>query len=218
MRSIYGKGSVVIATVLVLCAVASASASAAQWYVGGKALTGSAKLAATAKVEEPITFSIPGLGMTITCSSLSMESPEILAAGTLKAKEESHLGGCKATVGAKACFVENEWGELFGGIEGLPSLGTSPEDKLELKSPKAYAFVVFELGSNCGAFGGQFALTGKIPFSMSAGQTESVEQTFVGEGTKAKGVNSLNFEGNPVYVTGKFKLKLASGSKWSYHA
>ena len=213
MRSIWVKTLVLCATAAAVAAVASASASASQWYVGGKALTGSAKLATTAKVEEDITFSAPSLDVKIACTSVNLVSPEIIAPGSLKAKEETYLGGCKATEGPKGCTIIQERGEPFAGLAGTAVLGTAPEDTLELKSPRANAFIVFEL-SNCGALVGQLVLTGKVPFSMPTGQTESVEQTLVGPGTKS---TSLEMEGNYFYVTGKFKLKLASGSKWSFH-
>ena len=58
MRSICKKGPAILAAALALCALTAASASAAQWYVGGKAMTGSEKLAETVKVEEPIKFTI----------------------------------------------------------------------------------------------------------------------------------------------------------------
>ena len=58
MRSICKKGPAILAAALALCALTAASASAAQWYVGGKAMTGSEKLAETVKVEEPLKFTI----------------------------------------------------------------------------------------------------------------------------------------------------------------
>ena len=213
MRSILMKTLLLCATTATIAATTAASASASQWYVGGKALTGSTKLATTTNVEEDITFSAPSLGLRITCTSVNLVSPEITAPGSLKAQEETYLGGCKATEGPKGCTVLHERGEPFAGLAGTAVLGTAPEDTLELKSPKAAAFIVFEL-AECGSLDGQMALTGKIPFAMPTGQTESVEQALVGKGTKS---TSLEYEGNYVYVTGKFKLKLASGSKWSFH-
>lgn len=213
MRSTLMKTLILCATTATIAAAATASASASQWYVGGKALTGSTKLATTAKVEEAITFSAPSLGLKIACTSVNLVSPEITAPGSLKAEEETYLGGCKAPEGPKGCTVVQERGEPFAGLAGTAVLGTAPEDTLELKSPEASAFIVFEL-AECGSLDGQTAFTGKVPFSMSTGQTESVEQTLVGPGTKS---TSLKYEGNVVYVTGKFKLKLASGSKWSFH-
>ena len=62
MRSICKKGPAILAAALALCALTAASASAAQWYVGGKAMTGSEKLAETVKVEEPLKFTIERVG------------------------------------------------------------------------------------------------------------------------------------------------------------
>ena len=212
MRSILMRTLILCATTATIAATTAASASASQWYVGGKALTGSTKLATTTKIEEDITFSAPSLGLKIICASVNLVSPEITAPTSLKAEEETYLGGCKAERSG-GCSVWQERGEPFAGLAGTAVLGTAPEDTLELKSPEAAAFIVFEL-AECGSLDGQAAFTGKVPFSMPTGQTESVEQTLVGEGTKS---TSLKYEGNNVYVTGKFKLKLASGSKWSFH-
>ncbi len=213
MRSICKKGSATLMAVIALCAISAASASASQWYVGGKAMTAATKLAETAKVEETITFSVPGLATKITCSSLTLKTPELLTTGVLKTKFETEFGGCKLVEGFKKCTIEEGRGETRGALEGTPLLGTAPEDQLETKASGG-EFVVFPTE---GCEYAEIGFARDVPFSMPTGQTESVEQTFVGEGTKAKALNHLELFGNNVYVTGKFKLKLASGAKWSFH-
>jgi hypothetical protein len=53
-----------------------------------------------------------------------------------------------------------------------------------------------------------------VTLEVPTGQTEAVEQEFVGEGEAAKG---LTWYEQPVYLNGKLKLKLASGKAWSFH-
>jgi hypothetical protein len=96
MRSICKKGSVTLVAVLALCVVASASASASQWYVGGKALAGSEKLAETVNVTEPVVFKIEESKITCTGVALSKKA-EIGASGAIKLGE-TELSGCKLTV------------------------------------------------------------------------------------------------------------------------
>src|ERR1700679_104776 len=98
MRSIGKKGPAILAAALALCALTAASASAAQWYVAGKAMTGSEKLAETVKVEEPLKFTIDayvggGQQPTLTCAGMTTTKSEIGASGTLKLAGTS-LTGC----------------------------------------------------------------------------------------------------------------------------
>ena len=101
MRSICKKGSVTLVAVLALCALTAGSASAAQWYVGGKALTGTEKLAETIKVEQNIvlTFEL-GDGPkgednpTLTCTGMTAPKSELGASGTIKLGTPL-LTGCK---------------------------------------------------------------------------------------------------------------------------
>ncbi len=70
MRSIYGKILFPLALLLVLGVVTSASASAAEWHLNGKVLTGSEKLSETVKVEESIVLSVPSLPAAVECTGL----------------------------------------------------------------------------------------------------------------------------------------------------
>jgi hypothetical protein len=206
MKSIHRRVLVAAIAVLALTAIASASASAAEWHVGGKALTGSAKLAEKATVEEPLTYSIPSLGLKMQCTGLTFWSAEIVAPGTLKVVEPLY-SGCKDIEGPAKCKL-SEHAEGASGSASL-ALGTAPEDKAEFAG--SIFAVEFE---SCGSFEGLMIFTGKAVFGLATGQQEQVEQTFVGQGTKS---TSLKYEGNNVYLTGKLKLKLASSAKWSFH-
>jgi hypothetical protein len=210
MRAMVRKYLVVLMVTLALGAIASASASASQWYVGGKALTASEKLAETVKVEEALTFSIPTLALKTQCTGLSADKPEITTSGTLKVRYFT-FSGCSDIEGPKGCKISSE----FEGLETSASLalGTSPADKAEFGG--SGFGVEF---TSCGSFSGPARFTGKLPLSLSTGQQEQVEQSFLGEGTNVtKNGLTLNYEGNDVYVTGKLEFKLASGAKWSFH-
>ena len=60
-------------------------------------------------------------------------------------------------------------------------------------------------------------MKGQITFSMPKGREEAVEQTIVGQGAK-ESPSELTFlpKEHPAYLTGKFKIKLASGKAWSF--
>jgi hypothetical protein len=219
MRSIYRKTSVTLVTVLALCAVVSASASAAQWYVGGKALTGAAKLAATVKVEEPIVMSATreSIHLVITCTKASLvkgSHTAIEAPGTIKF-EAAVLESCKMT-GLTGCTMGSE--VEFQPFEGQLSTATSPEDSALFK-PKGSYFTDLAFNGTCFAAGEFTFVVGKFAMKLTKGQEEKTEQEFLGEGTGSTGLEIVEWGSPhpPVYITGKLKLKLESGSAWSYH-
>ena len=72
----------------------------------------------------------------------------------------------------------------------------------------------FFTNENCGALPYDDVVQGSVTLQAPKGQTEAAEQEFAGEGTLSK---NLKIEGKPVYLTGKLKLKLASGKAWSFH-
>jgi hypothetical protein len=217
MKSRWKKIAVAVGAVLMLCAFASASASAAtsQWYVAGKALSGSAALSSTTKTVENVEIGYwfgeeePRHEAQISCSTASVLSSSILAPGQLKLGNVQ-LSGCAVTypTGGK-CSVE-------GGRLGFNPL------KAELAKETAGDGGVLapETGKKWDGFGfhgcvlegPEFQISGTYAFKLPHGQTESVEQEVVFE--KASGLTSF---GSNVYITGKLKLKLASGTTWSMH-
>jgi hypothetical protein len=221
MRSIYRKALVCLAVALAFGAVASASASASEWYVNGKALSGSAALSETFKVEESIllTFDLSTneTYMKVTCTSVSSYDEgksEIAAPGILKLGTGSLiLRNCQLTMPP----AEDEFCELtspsieFKALEAKMALGgKSPEDLAEFAKAN---WTKFWIESTCSWEGGDlFTISGTLTVKVPTGRTESTEQELVFE--KAPGLSS---EDGPVYITGKIKLKLASGEKWSFH-
>jgi hypothetical protein len=217
MRSICKKGSATLVAVLALCAIAAASASASQFYVGGKALTGTAKLAKTVKVEEPIVLSSERgeFKLVITCKAASFREAELQAPGTVKLGELG-LESCTETGLTNCSMKESIYTEP---LEAAFATGTAPEDTGLFKQGSKRYWTILKFSGTCILSGEVAGIFGTLPVKITKGQTESTEQEFVGEGTAGKGLSmtGLGEPELPVYVKGKFKLKLESGSAWSYH-
>jgi hypothetical protein len=226
MRSICKKGPAILVTALALCALTAASASAAQWYVGGKALTSyipeSAKLAKSIKVEEPIVISVPAAKLAIKCTGLQFGETapaEIKQTKTLDV-EFLYYTGCATTEPASGCALREEGYFKGDYLEGeAATAAKSPEDELVLtRIPIGFlAEVYFAEGDKCAVLNSlQQFLQSHVTFTMPKGREEAAEQTFVAQGTK-ESPDGLTFLKDPAYLTGKFKLKLESGKAWSFH-
>jgi hypothetical protein len=218
----FRKYLVATAAMLALGAFASASASASEWYVGGKALSGTVALSETIKTEENIVMSFDlstnETIMQVTCTSVRVKPGgkglEITSPGTLNASRLV-LEGCEATKQV-AEYCELEYPEIItNALEAKLALGKSPEDLAEFGKAKAL-WTEFWLDSDCGWGGGNhFVVTGALTVKMPTGQTEATEQELVFE--NSSGLTWGGNPGSPVYIKGKIKLKLASGAKWSFH-
>ncbi len=224
MRSICKKGSVTLVAVLALCALAAASASASELYVGGKALTGTAALSQTPKVEGSITISDPSSKFKIVCKGINIENggtkiSELVAPAAVAVWNLAYEN-CKFTESKCEMREGDAPGEgpiLDKQIEGTITKGTGSEDIMTIKySPTGTMFGYFSSGG-CALEGTdvlQFAAKKpSLALAMPTGQTESVEQTLTFPGEKEK----IEFDGTPTYVSGAVKLKLTSGAKWSFH-
>jgi hypothetical protein len=185
-------------------ATAAASASAAQWYVGGSALTGSAELASTTKVTENITLSFHGL--TIECiSGVTLTGASIAAPNGGKI-EHLVFKGCAANDGCSLKGTTIETKPLT--VEA--ALGAkSPEDTLVLKPATGRIFAEFTLqGEPCGRAGVE-ELTGPMTVTAPKGREELVEQGIA--------IHTKSEELNGWAVKGAFNAKTASGKAWSFH-
>jgi hypothetical protein len=213
MRSIHRRVLVTAIAVLALGAIASASASAAEWHVGGKALTGSAALAKTTKVEESIGLSIlEGYGR-ISCPSATLaEVPKglgIFAPNTLKMGMV--LEGCKMTAPSNCSVVSTIVTEP---LVGTLTAGTYPEDKLVLTSQGGKSMFTLSIDGSC-SIAGEDSASGSFTLSVPTGQEELAEQAFLAQGSKEKPAGA-GMLGDPLYLSGKVKLKLSAGSLWSF--
>ena len=119
-----------LVAVLALCVVTSASASASQWYVVGKALVRSEKLSETVKVEENIVLSVPSVKLAITCKEAKLTGEPII-----RGIDYMYIGflsfrSCKTTEPATGCELKTGIGTA-SSVEGAAAAeGTAPEDKL----------------------------------------------------------------------------------------
>jgi hypothetical protein len=218
MKSMHRRMLVVAVAVLAL-GITSASASAAEWHVGGKALTGSSALATTTKVEESITLSLLEGAAQISCTSATLEegprkgSLAIIAPSSLEIGGSLILGGCKMTA-PSTCSSQKTI--ITEPLLGAMSTGTAPEDKFALKGKSGKSMVTLTITGTMCVLAGEDSITGSFTLIAPSGQTELAEQTFVGQGSKEKPAGASLF-GQPAYLSGKFKLKLASGGLWSFH-
>jgi hypothetical protein len=208
-------------TVLVLGAVGVTSASAAQWYVSGKALTGTASLSGTVKVVEPIVISTSGLAenMKITCQDAYLytyeKGSELIASDTLTFAAMG-FENCALTGLSHCSLADSEISTE--PVEATFSTKGLVEDIGEFTQRKKDFMALGFYGSECD-LGESTVIVGKFAMKMVTGQQEKTEQEFVGEGEASKGLEIVGWGKPypPVYITGKFKLKLASGDEWSFH-
>ena len=98
----------------------------------------------------------------------------------------------------------------------LVSTFTSPADRVIFLPKTGTEFVTLEfVGGSC-AIAGEKPVKGSVTVGASTGQTENTLQPIEGLGSKEN--NSLTIGGHPTFLEGgKALLKLASGSKWSFH-
>ena len=195
MRFICQKVAAVSVAVVVLCAVATSSASASQWWLAGSPLTGSTALAKTVKVEEGISLTMLGGSAKITCSSATLyeegkESLAIVAPGTLNMGMV--LGGCAESAPAN-CSVEKTIGTE--PLVATATTGAFPEDKIALKAQDGIFATLDFRGASC-TLAGEKPFTGTFTLLLPTGQEELVEQALAGRAAK-KVRPELNFLGPP---------------------
>ncbi len=201
---------------LALSAVAAATASAAQWYVAGAKLSGSANLATEAKTDVGATLNAPGLKIVVTCTgNLLGKLPKITAENKGSAEALTFMG-CTETSPAN-CSVASEI--PTNPVEAEVSLGTAKEDRVLFKPvapSKTFATVTFK-GTSC-SVEGEKPVTGSVKLKAPTGQEENTLQLLEGLGSLEQSPDLLQVAGNQAYIEGgKALLKLESGSKWSFH-
>lgn len=157
--------------------------------------------------------------MVVTCTAASLEGGNktvIEAPGTIKI-EEVEFSGCSLT-GLEGCSMQKTFG--FEPIEAQFSTATSPEDSALVKAQRTNGyFTLLRFSGTCAFSGEANGVWGKFALKLVKGQTESAEQEFVGEGEASKELEMVGwgYPEPPIYVKGKLKLKLESGSAYSYH-
>jgi hypothetical protein len=212
-----------IATALVaagaLNALITASASAG-WFVGGTELKTSAAIATTAVVDEKIKFLAPAvIDLTIECAGSTLDSENGKIEGTDKsfASKLTFLA-CSTVKPATGCAIESQpVGISTNPILALAALKSGEEDKVTFtpETGKVFAEIAFSSADTC-AFNGLEGVKGAFTLGVPTGQLELESQALVGLGSLEN--NSLEVANSKAYVVGgKSLLRLASGSKWSFH-
>ncbi len=200
---------------LAVTAMMSASASAAGWFIGGKALASgeTAALASKAVVDEKTLLKVPGLGLRLSCTETHIINGFIRGTDVTTIKEVVHLG-C-SEIEPSTCKVEPST-VVLELLTMLTITGSGTSDFLQVQPTTGQVIGVLIFTGTC-SFAGEQPLSGKYKLSMPTGQTEEPSQAVVGLGS-LEGNNSLEFDKNKAFIEkGKTLLALVSGSKWSFH-
>jgi hypothetical protein len=227
------RAKIIIATLLAgvtLSAVAADSASA-DWFVSGTKLAAgkTVAVASTAKLDTLLGVTIPFTGAVVTCTGNGVTLLRISAA-VLVAQTNPLLGGLLlTTLIIEHCEVE-AGGKSICKLEEQPtSISTQPLKAILTKGPhtgedratfspqtkNTIATLHFSEEDTCGLTG-SVPLVGSLTMRLATGQSEEASQAMEGLGTTEN--NSLELGGDKAYVTGgEALLRLASGSKWSFH-
>jgi hypothetical protein len=200
-----------LVAVLALNAIAVTAASA-NWFVGEAELPSGSKaaLATKATVETSFVLSIPAATTKVTCTALSPQKTEIVETNSI-AGAELVFSSCAVSEGATKCALEkSEIRTNSEGLTGTVSEGTEPEDRITFAQTKSKALASIPFNSSCALSGSQ-SMSGSLKLAAPALQEELTEQAVQGESTKATG---LTVGGDAAFLSGKAKVKLASGKKF----
>jgi hypothetical protein len=207
--------SLTSAAAVLLGGGAATAAAAGSWYVGGTKLATTAAAASTAGVDEATSFVLPS--ERVTCNGgggklVRYAGPKLKAADLWEAESVVFLG-C-SEVEPAGCSVENTI--ATEPLVALLETTTSPLDRIRFKASKGniLATVVFE-GASCD-IAGEKPVDGQVVARLKQGQTENIIQLLEPLGSVEN--NSFELGGQKVFAEkGGALLKLAAGSKWSFH-
>jgi hypothetical protein len=236
MRSRIATFAVALFAVVALSAIAVGSASADEWFIGGAKLAAgqSAALATTAPVDEFAKLRInPGSATTevaLECTGANLIGGEAyISGGTSGMAKSLTFEKCKVTKPATGCELEPE---VAGGTKNLRSVrtnalgvtttlstagGTKVSINIHPLTKKTFVELPFTETSTCLGGGGDKPVNGAVSIASSDGTSEEVTHRIQALGSLEN--NSLEVAGNKAIIEGGLALvKLASGSKWSFHA
>jgi hypothetical protein len=212
------KIAAILVVVGALSAVAATSASA-EWLVGGTTLVGSAALATQALVDENSTFLVPALGLSIVCSGHFLDGlrPQITAPDKAYAAGLTFLG-CNTTVPATGCALPEANQPInTTAVLALAALGPGESVRVKFAPETKTTFLTLSFSeANTCAFNGDEPVTGLFIAGAPTGQLELLAQALTGLGS-SEGNNSLQIAGDKAFIDGgRYLLRLASDSKWSF--
>jgi hypothetical protein len=181
---------------------------------------GDAALTTAAVTDGTIKILVPSVeDLTIECAGSRLDSENLQIEDVDKgfASKLTFLA-CSTTKPATGCALENQPTAISTNpILVLAALRSGEEDKITVTPETGCIFtaISFNEADRC-AFDGLEALKGAFTLGVPTGQLELESQTIVGLGSVEN--NSLDVSTLPAYIVGgRALLKLASGSKWSFH-
>jgi hypothetical protein len=197
---------------------AASSAWAGEWFIGGTKLAAgqTAAVATAAVLDKPFIFASPSVSLLIECQgSTSVFKSSLLTAGKMQGEAITY-SSCVLVSAPPGCGLSQSSIEM-NPYEATVTTGTSPADKITFK-PLAGGKRLLEIrftGETCSIEGLQ-GVIGSVTAKLPAGQTEAATQVMEWQGSTEN--NSLEGALSKVYLeSGKSLIKLASGSKWSFH-
>jgi hypothetical protein len=189
-----------IVAVLAIGAVGTASASAAEWKVGGSTFTGKKTINKATKTIE--NYTLTAAGVTITCTGLEVAGGFIEEPATNGA-EHLVFTGCKAS---GVCTVATTL--TTNAVKSTATAGSPVKILFEPTSGTNFITIEFT-GAEC-SLKGKKETTGKVTCTAPGAATSQVEQELAcnstGElklGTNAatfKGKGDLTLEGDPSWA------------------
>lgn len=199
--------------------VAVSSASAAdEWFVNGTRLVGSAALAQEAPLDTLGTLLVPNLPLTIDCEGpllllgAYIYNPARVLANAFDFENCSTLSPAKCALSSSTIFTVGS--DLQGIVTLAPSGGGA--GRLAGKTGEPEFANLDIVGAEC-SIAGEKAVKGEVVFGAPGATTESETHELEGLGSQEN--NSLTVGGsNKAYIErGRALIRLASGSKWSFH-
>jgi hypothetical protein len=208
-----------LVAVFAFSAVAAAATASAAWFVGGAELKTSAALTTAAAVDEDFKLLVPAVeDLTIECTGTTLDGIGPRIEGTDKSFASSlKILGCK-TIKPLGCPIEAQPVTITtNAILVLAALKSGEADKLTYFGEAGDTITVIRFGeANTCAFNSEEGVKGSVTLGAPTGELELENQAVVGLGSFEN--NSLEVANSKAYVIGgKALLRLASGSKWSFH-
>jgi hypothetical protein len=228
MRSRVGVIAVTLLVTGALSAMAAGSASADEWFVEGAKLAAgkSAALATAAPVDEFAKLRVlaGSVGeVEIECTGANLVGREAyISSGTGEMAKSLVFEKCSVIKPASNCRLEGQPTSISTNALGVTTLLAGPNTKVSLNLHPLAGTLFTELvvaeGSTClGGGGTGVPLKGSFLVLSSDSATEAVTHTIMAQGSVEN--NSLEAGGDKaIFEGGLALLKLASGSKWSFHA
>ncbi|HEY3759908.1 MAG TPA: hypothetical protein VGL37_09105 [Solirubrobacteraceae bacterium] len=228
MKSRIGIVAVTLFAAVATSALVVGSASADEWFIEGAKLTAgkSAALATSAPVDEFAKFRVnPGNAeeVAIECKGANLTGEEAyVSSGTGGMAKSLAFEGCSVTKfpSGSTCALEGQPENIRTNALGITTSLAGPNTKVRINIHPLTkkTFVELNFGtSTCLGGGGIKSINGSVFILSSDGASEAVTHTIMAQGSLEN--NSLEFFSNKAIVEGGLALvKLASGSKWSFHS